>query len=312
MPNITLSPPEAKFIPLSTVFIDKYLPKAHGDYIKVYLTLLRLSYTNTICSTEIISKKLNIPESEVINALGYWQENNLIYISDSGEISFNSFNLDDDSCFVVIDNNKNIFKEIEIALGRPLTPSDYKFFTMLMDKFNFSLEVLIFLIEYCVSKKKTDIRYIEKVAIGWHDKGIKTIEDAQNHIKKHEEKWANYRKILNYIGLKDTDISIPQEQLLEKWIYTYKMPLDVILEACRIAIMRINEANLNYIDKIITDWNNLGVKTIQDIKKLDKKATKKDKTVKNVHPYIAYSGQRQYDINELEKKLLGRGELNEE
>ncbi|SHE51175.1 MULTISPECIES: DnaD domain protein [Caloramator] len=312
MPNISLTPPEPKFIPLSTTFIDKYIPKAHGDYIKVYLTLLRLSYTNTVCSTESISKKLNISESEIINALGYWQENGLIHISDSGEVSFNTLNLDDDSCFVIIDNTKNIFKDIEMALGRPLTPSDYKFFTMLMDKFHFSFEVLIFLIEYCVSKKKTDIRYIEKVAIGWHEKGIKTIEDAQNHIRKHEEKWTKYRQILNYIGLKDSDISVPQEELLEKWIYSYNMPIDVILEACRIAIMRINEPNLNYIDKIVTDWYNLGVKNVNDIKRLDKKANKKEKASKSQHPYIAYSGQRQYDITELEKKLLGRGELNEE
>ncbi|GIW48587.1 MAG: hypothetical protein KatS3mg079_063 [Caloramator sp.] len=103
-----------------------------------------------------------------------------------------------------------------MALGRPLTPSDYKFFTMLMDKFHFSFEVLIFLIEYCVSKKKTDIRYIEKVAIGWHEKGIKTIEDAQNHIRKHEEKWTKYRQILSYIGLKDSDISVPQEGTFRK------------------------------------------------------------------------------------------------
>lgn len=313
MPNIILSPPKSDFIPVSAVFIDKFMPKSHGDYVKVYLMLLRMSYSNKQCSTEIISKKLNIPESEVINALGYWQENRLISISDDGEITFNDLSLDEDTCFMMIsDNNKNIYKEIEIALGRPLTPSDYKFFVLMMDKFGFSIEVLNFLIEYCVSKKKTDIRYIEKVGIAWHDKGIKTIEDAQKYLKQYEDKWINYRKILNYIGLKDTDVSTPQEEILEKWLYTYKMPVDVVLEACKIGIMRINEANLNYIDKIVTDWHKLGIKSINDISKLDKKVTKKEKNTKINHPYITYSGQRQYDVSELEKKLLGRGELNEE
>lgn len=129
-------------------------------------------------------------------------------------------------------------------------------------------------------QKKTDIRYIEKVGIAWHDKGIKTIEDAQKHIKYYEEKWLNYRKILNYIGLKDTDISIPQEEMLEKWLYNYKMPVDVVLEACKIAIMRINEPNLNYIDKIISDWYKMGVKSVTDISRLDKKISKKEKTLK--------------------------------
>lgn len=313
MPNIILTPPKSDFIPVSSVFIDKYMPKSHGDYVKVYLMLLRMSFSNQQTSTDIISKKLNIPESEVINALGYWQENRLISLSDEGEITFNDLSLDEDTCFMMIsDNNKNIYKEIEIALGRPLTPSDYKFFVLMMDKFGFSIEVLNFLIEYCVSKKKTDIRYIEKVGIAWHDKGIKTIEDAQKYLKQYEDKWINYRKILNYIGLKDTDISTPQEEILEKWLYTYKMPVEVVLEACKIGIMRINEANLNYIDKIVTDWYKLGIKSINDISKLDKKVTKKEKNTKINHPYITYSGQRQYDVSELEKKLLGRGELNEE
>lgn len=154
MPDIILNPPKSSYIPVSTIFIDKYMPKSHGDYVKVYLTLLMLSYTNSKCSTDAISKKLNIPESEVVNALLYWHENNLIFMSNTGEITFNDFTLNEEDCFFMLSNNNNdIYKELEKTLGRPLTPSDFKFFSLMMDKFKFPLEVLNFLIEYCVSKK---------------------------------------------------------------------------------------------------------------------------------------------------------------
>ena len=35
--------------------------------------------------------------------------------------------------------------------------------------FNFPSEMILLLIEYCSSKGKSDARYIEKVAIAWHE-----------------------------------------------------------------------------------------------------------------------------------------------
>jgi DnaD/phage-associated family protein len=108
------------------------------------------------------------------------------------------------------------------------------------------------------------------------------------------------------MGIKD-DISKPQEEFLDKWLIKYGFDAEVINEAVRICISRINESNFSYIDAILNDWNKNNVKTIQDVKKLDKKKpSKKQQSPGN------YSGQRQYDINELEKQLLGRGESNEQ
>ena len=52
------------------------------------------------------------------------------------------------------------------------------------EDFNFSSELILILLEYCVSKGKSDYRYIEKVAIAWHNMNITTIDDAQNYIRK--------------------------------------------------------------------------------------------------------------------------------
>ena len=45
---------------------------------------------------------------------------------------------------------------------------------------------------------------------------INNIDDAQNYIKKHEDKWINIRKILNYLGIKNPDIMKPQEDMIRK------------------------------------------------------------------------------------------------
>jgi DnaD/phage-associated family protein len=202
-----------------------------------------------------------------------------------------------------------MFESLEQLLGRPLSSKEVHTYMGWIEDFSFTPEIITILVEYCCARKKTDIRYIEKVALAWHDSGIRSVEDAQNHITKHEEKWNKYRSILNFMGMKDADISKPQEEFLEKWLIKYNYNVDVITEACRICIMRINECSFSYIDAIIGDWYKNGVKSLSDIKKVDKK--KPSKKQSSAMPGN-YSNQRRYDVKELENQLLGRGEVNEQ
>ncbi|SHF17229.1 helix-turn-helix domain-containing protein [Caloramator proteoclasticus] len=64
--------------------------------------------------------------------------------------------------------------------------------------------------------------------------------------------------------------------------------------------------NLKYVEGILMNWKRNG--GIQENR--SKKETKITSKKVVQHPYINYSGQRQYDANELEKKLLGKGELS--
>ena len=74
--------------------------------------------------------------------------------------------------------------------------------------FGFSPEMILLLIQYCVSKKKTDWRYIEKVAISWKNQEIDSVEKVQEYIKKSEDKWSSIRKILKYFMFSVTKINI--------------------------------------------------------------------------------------------------------
>ena len=72
----------ADFTSVSNVFIDEYMPKANGEFVKIYLLLLRL--VNTGCSdlsTTMIAEKFNMLESDVIRALKFWSEKNLLSLS---------------------------------------------------------------------------------------------------------------------------------------------------------------------------------------------------------------------------------------
>ena len=305
MPGLKINVTIPDFTLVDNFFIDNYMPKANGDYVKVYLYCLKSGYSGYETSIEEIASALNLLQTDVVNALQYWKDNGLLISKPDGTVTMVMNSTKADKLLNLDNSKKEMFEHIQKLLGRPISSKELITYLDFIDQFEFTPEIILLLVEYCASKNKGDIRYIEKVAIGWHDAGIKTLEEAQKYITSHEDKWNKYRAILNFMGIKDADASKPQEEMLNKWMNVYNFSVDIIEEACRICVMRINEPNFSYMDAILTDWNKNNVKTLDDVRKLNKKSkvTKKTRNYSN--------SDRQYDMQELERQLLGRGDTNE-
>ena len=265
----------SNFTPVSNVFIEKYMPKARGEFIKVYLLMLKYNNSGEMgANSTILASSLNLLESDILNALNYWHDEGvlrLIPIDKMGNYNVEFIDLVEDSKSKNKEINllealnktstKDMLNDIERLLGRPLSPKEMTTYLSWQDEFNFSSELILILLEYCVSRGKSDYRYIEKVAIAWHDMNITTIDDAQNYIKKTEDKWVKIRHILNYLGIKNPELMKPQEEMLEKWIIDYAFPLEVIEKACNICFQRLNRSDFKYIDGILSSWNKNNLKT---------------------------------------------------
>ena len=155
--------------------------------------------------------------------------------------------------------------------------------------YKFSYELILYLISYCVNKNKKDFRYIEKVAISWSDLNINTLDQAMVYTEKREKQFSNIKKILNYIGLTDTEISKPHEELFNKWLITYNMPLELIYKACDICCSKLSKPDLNYIDGILNNFKNSISKNFSN-KSINKNS-------------FSNFPQRDYDYEKLEKIL---------
>lgn len=79
------------FIPYTLIpnfFIDQYLPKANGEFVKVYLVLLRYMSTGQLdFSLARIADHLLMTESDILRALRYFQQEGLLTLSyDNNEL----------------------------------------------------------------------------------------------------------------------------------------------------------------------------------------------------------------------------------
>lgn len=91
MNTITLNSSNALDVTIiSNVFIDTYMPSANGDYVKVYLYLLRCTKNNVPnLSISFLADRLDNTEKDIIRALNYWEKVSLITLtkSSNNEIS---------------------------------------------------------------------------------------------------------------------------------------------------------------------------------------------------------------------------------
>lgn len=327
--QFTIQNEDLGITPIENLFINHYLPKAPGDFVKVYLLGLKFCFHGIeSISNQVIAKTLDLLESDVVKAWDYWQEQGIIKIEQIQEgetiISFlnikevvlnksNSFQTDQPSSsvqeFVNSRKNKKIREMhdmIEKMYGRPLSSVELKLYKEWMDEYSFSPEVVILLLEDCFNRGHNEHAYIKQVALNWFNAGVKTPEDAEKYMLAYREKWEKYYKIMSALGFKRPPTQ-KEIELMNKWFSTYQMDLDIILEGCS-KTTSISQPNFRYIDKILTDWHNKNFTTLQQIKEEKQTSQKKysSKKYRKKTTNHKLDMDHDYDMDNLEKKLLKR------
>ncbi|MCR4788091.1 MAG: DnaD domain protein [Lachnospiraceae bacterium] len=192
---------------------------------------------------------------------------------------------------------------IEQYLGKTLTATDIRTLMYLKDDLKFSTDLIYFLFEYCVGKGKKDLRYIEKVALGWYEEGIKTPKEASRSTSKYDKEVYEIMKLLG----KNSVPTKSEVAFITRWRNEFGYGLEIISEACGRTVMATDKHRFEYADKILQSWNTSGVKTTADIAQLDERFTEKktrDQSKTQVPQYKKFSHRDSSSDSDLEKELL--------
>lgn len=201
---------------------------------------------------------------------------------------------------------------VEQYMEHPLSPSDVELVDYIYNTLHFSTDLILYLYEYCVGKNKTNVKYIQTVAINWANDGIETVERAKQNNAGYD---TEYIEIMRAFGFNKTPAPI-QKQYIDSWL-SLGFSIDMIKEAANRTLLKIYEPNFNYANGIIEKWFAHNVKTTEDLKKIDElhsASVAKAATVaparskKPVNSFNSYE-QRSYskqDYSVLEKQLLNQ------
>lgn len=154
---------------------------------------------------------------------------------------------------------------VESYLGRPIKPKELQLITYLYDTLHFSSELILHLYEYCISLGKTSTSYIEKVAIAWDEKHVKTPDDAQNATIEYN---TTYNAVSKAMAL-GRPLAAIEKDFVDRWQNQWSMDLSVILEACNRTLLKLQHGDFKYAEAIVERWHRSGVHTLADIQKAD-------------------------------------------
>lgn len=181
-------------------FITEYMPKAGGDYVKVFLHLLYEGRADV----EKMAEDLQLSEGDVKRALRYWEKQGVVGTgSDAGtevpekrkskkEDLRDRYRSTEGTEALLRLAEDEAFNELTLIVQRyrskVMDEKEAQVLAYLYDGLKLPADVIEYLVTYSVEHDKNDIRYMEKLGSDWAQIGISTVEAAKRRTSQFEEK----------------------------------------------------------------------------------------------------------------------------
>lgn len=153
----------------------------------------------------------------------------------------------------------------EQYLGRTLKAGDIRSILYIYDELKFTVDMIDLLLQYCVERNKHDFRYIETVAQGWFEQGIKTPKQAKSDVSKYEKTIYTIMKALGKSGTP----TAKEVEFINRWTSAYGFTTEVIEEACARTVLATDMHRFEYADGILAKWKKEKAMTLTDVQALD-------------------------------------------
>jgi len=324
--------------PIENIFINDYMPGADGTYVKVYLLGYKYSKDKQQnFNNDTIAKNLKLPLSDVLNAWTYWEKEGIIIKHETDDeynyiiefVNLKQFYIDNvykhiaksipeknyvDNDELILSNrgsdNKKMMEEIEEMFGRPLKITEKQKIITWLNTYKMKPDIMAQAFSYCINNKKVKkLNYIESVVSAWHDEGVNDIDTMVEYLEKRNDRFSMYSRISKSLGFIRT-LTEAEMKTIDRWFDEWGFSMEMILR-CLENSTKINNPNINYFDKILSEWYRNGFKTIDDLKN-DKKPVVKAKpskeTAKNKNKFHNFIQSEDYSEEDIEKIVRKRFE----
>jgi len=291
-----------KSVPLPMEFINKYMISANATYVKVYLYGLGKCYEGEEdVSNASIAEALDILETDVSKAWRYWKKVGLVHSEGKGVLVFDSVAGEEVKPAVQKEPQKeqeekpkeNSMKEISKAMGinpkmketvtmaeqllkKPLSQREVTSLYSFMQEYSMSQEMVLLLLEYCVTIDKTNFSYIEKVAEGWHEQGIDSLADANKLLNRVNKEARMQKKCKKIFGL-DRELSQTESNYVARWVSELSMSESMIRTAYEKTVTNTGKISMPYMNSILKSWYEKGIKTVSQIAEKESQPVQKTK-----------------------------------
>ena len=285
---------------VSNDFIDNYMAVANGEYVKVYLYVLR-HYEEEI-TDERIADALDLTTADVTRAISYWNRAGLLSTESDEQVeevvyeaAADAAGVKEEAADMIKLSNDDDFAELlyclQKYLSRIFSQHDVEIVAYMYDVMKMPRELIEYLVEICVQKGKTSLRYIEAIAQDWTSKGIRTVEQAKAEGSVYAtEVWG----VMKAMGVSNRAPGNEEQALIRKWFHDFGFSDDIVYAACDRTLAATGKPSFKYADSILTRWHEAGVRSEEDIEKLDKAHASKSASANATGTYGGAKGKSKF------------------
>ena len=303
------------------IFFTEYLAEAKGDYLKIYLYMFFLSKYNKEIKLNDLTKKLSLPLNIIHDAINYWEETGIITKKNTGYIVNNIQEIELHKLYKpkVSLTPKDIAKNAESQYRAKIVDSiNTTFFQGIMSpgwytdielwfkKYSFDGDVMRALFQYCFDRSALHRNYISVVAEAWSKNNIKTYNDLEMYFQKQEKLTKFKKAISKKLGI-NRPLTQYEEAYIEKWIIDFGYSLPIIEIALKKTTSKANPT-FDYIDKLLTDWHERGLKTQEDVQNYLLEFKQKKQNIKELEKKTKYNNYEQRKYNNLDSLYANKQE----
>ena len=227
--------------PVENLFIQEYMVRADGDFVKVYLYgLMQCYHPVHSASLSTVARDLGMEVSRVENAFAYWERMGLVQRVGDNPPSWAYRNLkqlelmraqDDDGLYRYADFNNSL--QAQFGADRLLHPPDFERVYDWIEGLGLPEEVVLMLVSGQIKArgKKFPFKSIDPIARAWAEANVRTIADAEEMSRMYTERYQAIKQVYKKLG-KRHQVSEPDEALYERWTREWGFDLPAILAAC--------------------------------------------------------------------------------
>lgn len=306
--------------------VDDYIKLAGSVQLKVLLWMMRHSVEDR--SIEDLSSAIGVSAPDCIDALNFWKETGILVSSESEikaeivvpaekpVIKKETPKVNNTKILPEIEAVKPtveqivargdeseeirfLFQEAQMRLGKTIGHDGQAVLLMMHDAYGLPVEVIVTIIEYCVSVGKTSTSYIAKIGKDWGEREIDTLEKADeviSELKVSDEMWGEFRI---RTGISTPRPTSAQMKYLNRWKNEFKFSMEMILLAYEETANNIQKMSFPYMDKILKNWFEEGLKTPHEVAKAKQERLSVISPVKTVSKP---KKQSSYNIDEVLKQ----------
>lgn len=169
-----------------------------------------------------------------------------------------------------------VVAEAQRALGHLLSTPDMKKLFGIYDYLAMPPEVIMMLLNYCVSAsrapglegRRPSMHRIEKEAFSWARQGILTLELAEEHIQAAKQRRESMAQIGELLGIRGRKLSEKESSYIGEWL-AMGFPAESVAEAYERTVLNTGGMKWPYMNKILSNWHRAGIHSPAEIAEKD-------------------------------------------